>query len=143
MATRLTRSYKLTPGKSIHGMGQAIKDFFNTYSGTKVTLTNASKECCMVSCVTQNIVSAPGLDKKFWGAFRKLSGNDVKITVTLIQRSNEIEIHYLQDIDEELQLWKAVFKSFALVGAGQLYAIKMRREIPIKLNAAINDYLQS
>ena len=142
MATRLTRSYRLTSGKNIHGMGQAVKDFFSTYSGTKVTLTD-KKECCIIFCVTESVVSAPGLDKKFLGAARKLSGNDVKITVTLIQKGNEVEVHYLQDISEALQAVKSVFLSFALIGVSQLYGIKTRREIPIQLNAVINDYLRS
>lgn len=143
MATRLMRSYQLMPGKSIRGMGQAIKDFFYTYSGTKVTLTSYAEGYCIVSCVTESVVSAPGLDKKFSGAVRKLSGNDVNITVTLIQKGNKVEVHYLQDISEALQALKAVFVSFAPIGVSQLYSIKTRREIPIKLNAAINDYLYS
>lgn len=124
-------------------MGQAIKDFFSTYSGTKVTLTSYAEGYCIVSCVTESVVSAPGLDKKFYGAVRKLSGNDVKITVTLIQSGGEVEVHYLQDISEALEAVKAVFLSFALIGVSQLYSIKTRREIPINLNAAIRDYLRS
>lgn len=68
---------------------------------------------------------------------------DVQITVTIIQKGNQAEVHYRQDISETLQAVKAVFLSFALIGISELYGIHTRREIPIELNAAIKRYLNN
>lgn len=95
----------------------------------------------MISCVTDSVVGASGIEQKFNSAVRKVSGNDIKITVTIIQKGDQAEVHYNQDISEAFQAVKAVFKSFALIGISELYGIRTRREIPILLNATINRYL--
>lgn len=141
MATKLVRSYTFKPGKNIHGMGQAIKNFFSNYKGTKVTLNYGENGNCIISCVTDSIRGASGIEQKFSSAVRKVSGNDVQITVTIIQKGNQAEVHYRQDISEVLQTAKAVFKSFAPIGISELYGIRTRRKIPIELNVAINQYL--
>lgn len=141
MATRLVRTYAFTPGKNIYGMGQAVKDFFSNYKGTKVTLNYGMEGSCVISCVTDSVVGASGIEQKFNSAVRKVSGNDIKITVTIIQKGDQAEVHYNQDISEAFQAVKAVFKSFALIGISELYGIRTRREIPILLNATINRYL--
>lgn len=143
MATKLVRTYTVHPGKNIHGMGQAIKNFFSEYSGTKVTLSYDENGNCMITCVTDSISRASGIEQNFNSVVRKFSGNDVQITVTIIQKGNQAEVHYRQDISEALQAVKAVFKSFALIGISELYGIHTRREIPIKLNEAIQRYLYS
>ena len=141
MATKLVRTYTLNSGKDIHGMGQAIKKFFSGYSGTKVALSYGEDGSCIISCVTDSIKEASGIEQKFNSAVRKFSGNDVQITVTIIQKGNQAIVHYKQDICESLQAVKAVFKSFALIGIGELYGIRARREIPIELNKVIEQYL--
>lgn len=143
MATKLVRVYTFKQGKDIHGMGQAIKNFFCSYSGTKVTLTYGEDGSCMISCVTDSIMNASGIEQKINSVVRKASGNDVQIIVTIIQKGNQAEVHYKQDINETLQAAKAVFKSFALIGISELYGIRTRREIPIKLNMAIEQYLNN
>lgn len=143
MATKLVRTYTFNPGKDIHGMGQAIKRFFSGYSGTKVTLSYGEDGSCMISCATDSIIRASGIKQKFNSAVRKVSGNDVQITVTIIQKGNQAEVHYKQDISETAQAVKAVFKSFALLGISELYGIRTRRDIPIKLNKVIEQYLYS
>lgn len=143
MATKLVRTYTFNPGKNIHGMGQAIKNFFSNYKGTKVKLSYEKDGSCTISCVTDSISSASGINQKFNSAVRKVSGNDVQIIVTIIQKGNQAEVHYSQYVSETLQAVKAVFKSFALIGISELYGIRTRREIPIQLNAAINQYLNS
>lgn len=141
MATKLVRSYTLTRGKNIRGMGQAIEKFFGGYKGTKVTLKQERDGSYVITCTTDSVLSAPDVKQKFNSAVRKVSGNIVEITVTLIPKGNQAEVHYRQDICETLQAAKAVFKSFALVGISELYGIRARREIPIELNAAICRYL--
>ncbi len=143
MATKLVRTYTLNPGQDIHGMGQAIKKFFSGYKGTKVTLCYGEDGSCIISCVTDSIMRAPGMEQKFNSIARKASGCDVQITVTIIQKGNQAEVHYRQDICESLQVAKAVFLSFALVGVSELYGMRTRREIPIELNAIIESYLNS
>lgn len=143
MATKLVRTYTFKSGKDIHGMGQAIKRFFSGYSGTKVALSYEEDGSCIISCDTDSIIGASGIEQKLNSAIRKVSGNDVKITVTIIQKGNQAEVHYKQDICESLKAVTAVFKSFALIGVSELYGIRTRREIPIELNAAIKQYLNS
>lgn len=143
MATKLMRTYTLNPGKDIHGMGQTIKNFFSGYSGTKVTLSYGEDKSCMISCVTDSVAGASGIEQKLNSAVRKASGNDVQITVTILQKGNQAEVHYKQDISEVLHAAKAIFKSFALIGISELYGIRTRREIPIELNAVIQQYLNN
>lgn len=143
MATKLVRTYTFRPGKTLQGMGQAVKSFFSDFKGTKVTLSYGEDGSCMISCVTDSIKDIRNIKKNIESGKRRLSGNDVQITVTIIQKGNQAEVHYLQDISEILQATKAVFGSFAPVGVSKLYGIHTRREIPIKLNAAINQYLNS
>ena len=88
-------------------------------------------------------MGASGIEQKCDSVARKVSGNDVQITVTIIQKGNQAEVHYKQDINEVLQATKAVFKSFALIGISELYGIRTRREIPIELNAVIEQYLNN
>lgn len=143
MATKLVRTYTFNPGKNIHGMGQAIKNFFSEYKGTKVALSYGEDGSCMITCVTNSIRGTSGIKQKINSIVRKVSGNDVQITVTIIQKGNQAEVHYRQDISETLQAAKAVLKSFALIGVSELYGIRTRREIPIKLNAVIKRYLNN
>lgn len=128
MATKLVRTYRFTPGKDIHGMGEAVRNFFESYKGTQVILGYNADGSCVIFCITDSFV-------------RKASGNDVQITVTIIPKGDQAEVHYRQDISEALRAVKAVFKSFALTGISELYGIQERREIPIKLNDVINKYL--
>ncbi len=141
MATKLVRTYTLTPGKDICGMGCAVKNFFNNYKGTKVTLNYGESGNCVISCVTASIGDVSSIEQKINGVIRKVSGSDVQISVTIIQKGGQAEVHYKQDISEILKATKAVFKSFALIGISELYGIHTRRKIPIELNEAINRYL--
>lgn len=97
----------------------------------------------MVSCVTDSVWSAPGLDKKLKGAVRKFSGNDVKIKVSIVPKGRQAEVHYFQNISETIRTAKAVFKSFAFIGASELYGINERLKIPGKLDAVIKNYLNT
>lgn len=114
--TGLINKFILPNNRSINNIAVAVKDFFDTYEGTKVIMRQIDN-IYMVSCETTSKLS-------------KAAGYNIKCNVIISKRDNYAEVEYQQLVNDSIL--KAVFLDNAISGTGKLICAMDKKEIPMK-----------
>lgn len=129
MATKLRRSYSLPAGKTIHGMKDALKSYFNGIPNTDVTVVPHGPHSYEIRSKTK---------------YKALAlGADFQVTVDISQNNRTVEVHYREETNQLLATATAIVLSVWWIGLCGLYGVASRREIPIKIDEKIQAYLNS
>lgn len=123
--TGLISKFLLSKNKNINDVAVVVKDYFDTYNGTKVLMRQIGNSY-MVSCETTSNLS-------------KAAGYHIKCNVIISKSDNYVEVEYQQLVNESIL--KAVCWDNAISGTGKLICAMDKKEIPIELHKIITNCL--
>ena len=131
MATKLKRTYSLPAGKTIHGLKDAARRYFDSILNTEVSALPYGNDSYVIKC------------KTILHGIAKATGTEVNITLTLNLHGRQVEVHYLEEC-HNLSAWIGPVAIVAWpVGLCQLFGVASRRDIPMRLHSAMQSYLDA
>lgn len=125
LKTKLKRTYDLKT-KTVWGVNQTVVRYFNSLHNVTVneSYNNGSN---IITCKA----NLP----------RRMAGLKLDLIVTIEQSGNKITVVYESPTNEIIETVMGWGVSFFVIGAGKLLGQAIRRDIPIELDKAIQEYL--